>query len=153
MITKYDVTKEALLRCADLAGLDDSSMAELIWRGEEQTLKEGQVVYVSGAKLDHTFGLVLSGDLVVEKAGKILGGIAEDEIFGEMAYFTTQRVRTATVRVGSPEAVILKFRLTPTELADPRLSGLRKCLSLHTWNKFVRTSQRPSECEETVLTG
>src|SRR5437867_693496 len=55
MMTKYDVTKAALIKSADLAGLDDRSLAELIWRGEEQVLKEGQVVYVSGAKLDHTF--------------------------------------------------------------------------------------------------
>jgi CRP-like cAMP-binding protein len=147
MTTKYDTTKEALMKCADLAGLDDCSLAELIWRGEEQTLNQGQVVYVSGAKLDHTFGLVVSGDLVVEKAGKILGGIAEDQIFGEMAYFTNKRVRTATVRVGSPQAIILKFRLTAAELADPRLSGLRKRLSMHTWTKFVSTCQRPRECD------
>jgi len=60
------------------------------------------VIYREGAPLDFTFGVLVSGDLIVEKGGSILGGIFERQIFGEMAYFTNERMRTATVRVGSP---------------------------------------------------
>jgi len=76
-----------------------------------------------------------------EKGGTIIGGIWERQIFGEMAYFTRQQSRTATVRVGSMEAVILKFQLTPAELSSAPFSTLKRYLGLHTWDRFVSTSQ------------
>jgi len=146
----YNDVKRALLQCPDLPGIDDASAVALFWLGEAQTLEEGTIIYAEGDKLDHTFCLLLSGDLIVEKGGTIIGGISEQQIFGEMAYLTNRRARTATVRVGSPQAAILKFQLAPGELDGPQFSGLRKCLEMHTWNRFVSTSQCPSECEEMV---
>ncbi len=138
---EYNEVKQNLSRCPDLAGLDEASTSALLWRGEEQTLADGEVVYVEGEKLDHTFCVLLSGDLLVEKAGKEIGIISEQQVFGEMAYFTNQRARTATVRAGFPHAVVLKIRLTPAELGRPPLGSLRKCLERKTWDRFVNTSQ------------
>ena len=137
----YKDVKQILRRCPDLAGLDEAATAALFWLGEQQTLREGEVIYAEGDKLDNTFCLLLSGDLIVEKAGTIIGGVWEHQVFGEMAYFTRERERTATLRVGSTQAVILKFQLAPTELGSARFSTLRRYLGLHTWDRFVSTSQ------------
>ena len=137
----YEQVKAILSQSPDLAGLDEAAVAALFWLGEEQTLGEGEVIYAEGDKLDDTFCLLLAGDLIVEKAGAIIGGIVEHQIFGEMAYFTRERQRTATLRVGSTQAMLLKFHLAPEELGNARFSTLRRCLELHTWDRFVRTWQ------------
>ena len=149
---EYNNIKQRINRCPDLSGLDESSAAALFWRGDEQVLDHGAVVYAEDAPLDHTFCLLLSGDLIVEKSGNIIGGIFEQELFGEMAYFTNQRIRTATVRVGSDRAVIMKFRLSPAELASERFAALRGCLARQTWDRFVSTSQNAGDGSEMVTT-
>lgn len=148
---EYSNVKQSLATCPDLQPLDEASAAELLWRAEVLHCAEGEVIYAENTDLDHTFCLLLSGDLVVEHGGVITGGIAEQQVFGEMAYFTNHRMRTATVRVGSSQAVILKFHMTPAELDSPRLAALRRCLFLRTWDRFVSTSQNGLALEELAL--
>jgi hypothetical protein len=147
---EYNDFRDKLNESPELAGLDDAVASGLFWRREELTLSDGAVIYQEGAPLDFTFGLLLSGDLIVEKAGSILGGIFEHQVFGEMAYFTNERTRTATIRVGSSQAVVLKFTLTSDELSSPAFSTLRTALELQTWNRFVNTSQSGSEYPEVI---
>lgn len=78
---EYSEVKKVLGQCPDLQGLDEGASAALLWRGEECTLSEGEVIYVEGEKLDGTFCLLLSGDVIIEKAGEIIGGIWEQQIF------------------------------------------------------------------------
>jgi len=141
---EYNEVKRLLTECPDLAALDETSAADLFWRAQELTFSEGDTIYAEGSPLDQTFCLLLSGELVAEKDGMITGNIYESQIFGEMAYFTNQSVRNASVRVSSPRAVILQFHLTPAELGGAQLAGLRRCLFLRTWNRFVSTSQSGS---------
>src|SRR5215217_7593446 len=103
---KYNQMKQTLRESVDLAELDDASLDFLIERAEEQRFQYNEIIYEEGTNLDHSFCVLISGDLIIESAGKITGGIVEQQVFGEMAYFTNQRMRTATVRVGSPEAVV-----------------------------------------------
>lgn len=145
---EYDDFKRLLNESPELSGLDEASMAELFWRCHEESLPEGAVIYQEGAALDDTFGIVLSGDLIVEKGGSILGGILEQQMFGEMAYFTNQRQRTATIRVGSPTAVVLKIKLGSKELSSAHFAAVRTALGLQTWNRFVNTSQSGTEYPE-----
>src|SRR5262249_32058983 len=133
--------KQNLVRCPEISGLDEPSTSILFWHGTEENLKEGDVVYEDGANLDDTFCALLSGTLTVEKAGHSVGEIAANQIFGEMAYFTLAHSRTATVRVSSPEATILRVKLTQQELSTPRFSTLRKYLGLEAWDRFVSSSQ------------
>jgi len=144
---EYNDVKQCVLGCPDLAGLPESATAGLFLHCEVQTLAEGEIIYAEGAMLDNTFCVVVSGDLVVERAAEVVGGILQGEIFGEMAYFTNRKARTATVYVGSPQAVVLRFQLTPGELATARFSDLRKLLGLQTWEKFVSASQGPIRCQ------
>jgi len=147
---EYNEFRDKLNESCELAGLDDAVASALFWRCEELTLSEKAVIYQEGAPLDFTFGLLLSGDLIVEKGGLILGGIFEHQVFGEMAYFTNERTRTATIRVGSAQAVILKFTLTSEELSSPVFTTLRTTLELQTWDRFVNTSQSGSEYPEII---
>ena len=147
---EYNDFRDAVNESPELAGLDESLAGGLFWRCEEENLTEGEVVYEEGAPLDFTFGLLLSGDLIVEKGGAILGGIFERQLFGEMAYFTEKRARSATIRVGSPRAVALKFTLTLEELSNPAFSTLRTALELQTWERFVNTSQSGMEYPEVI---
>ncbi len=140
-----------MIRCPDLAGLDESTVAELFWRGEMQTLGEGSLIYAEDTRLDGTFCLLLSGDLIVEKGGEIIGGIEGPQVFGEMAYFTNRRTRTATIRVGSPEAEIVRFQVTPQEMGSERFAGLKRHLALQTWEKFVCTSQCEAPVEQGLI--
>ncbi len=145
---EYNEFRQILNESPELAGFDETMASALFWHCQQETLPEGAVIYQEGAALDYTFGMVVCGDLIVEKGGSILGGILERQIFGEMAYFTNERERTATIRVGSPMAVILKFKLTEKELARPHFTALRTTLELQTWNRFVNTSQSGREYPE-----
>jgi CRP-like cAMP-binding protein len=138
---EYDLNQR-LLDCPDLEGLDETSIAALCRRGQEHILGEGETVYAEGEELDHTFCLLLAGELVVEKAGSPVGVISEQQIFGEIAYFTPLHTRTVTVRVDSTTAVVLKVHLTPAELENPHFLALRKCLGRKTWDRFVGDWQR-----------
>jgi Cyclic nucleotide-binding domain len=147
---EYNDFRDKLNESPELSGLDDTLASGLFWRCEERTLAEGAVIYQEGAPLDFTFGLLVSGDLIVEKGGSILCGICEHQVFGEMAYFTNERTRTATIRVGSPQAVVLKFTLTSEELRSAAFSTLRTALELETWDRFVNTSQSGREYPESI---
>jgi hypothetical protein len=138
---EHNDLKQVLLGCADLASLDESSVAMLLWRAQQLTFPADTVIYDEGAPFDDTFCLLLSGYLSIDRAGVVLGEISDQQIFGEMAYFTSLHARTATVRVGSAEAVILKFQLTPAELASPPFSVLKRYLGLQAWDRFVSNSQ------------
>jgi len=139
-LMQHDDLKKVLLGCPDLAGLDESSVALLLWRAQQITVPAGTAIYAEGSAFDDTFCLLLSGYLSVERAGVALGEITEQQIFGEMAYFTSLPARTATVRVVSEEAVLLKFQLTSSEFAGPAFVFLKRFLGLQAWHRFVSNS-------------
>lgn len=138
---EYTDVKQILKNCADLHGLDEGSLAILLWRGEESSLNTGAIIYAEGTPLDSTFCVLLSGDLVIEKAGTPIGNFSGQRVFGEMAYLTSNKMRTATARVSSPVAVVLKICMTPAELGSPQFSALKKHFGLRTWDRFVSDSQ------------
>jgi hypothetical protein len=138
---EYNDLKQALLGCSDLAGLDESSIALLLWRAQHLTVPAGVAIYTEGDSFDETFCLLLSGFLSIERGEVVLGEIPDRQIFGEMAYFTRLHARTATVRVASPEATVLKFELTPAELGSLPFFALKRYLGLQAWDRFVSNSQ------------
>ena len=121
------------MSCPNLTELEAAPTALLLWRSDEVVFREGEIIYEEGAKRDNTFCLLLSGELLVEKGGTLIGQISEGQIFGEMAFFSPEHTRTATVRVGSGQATALKIQLSPEELATVRLAVLKKYLGLRAW--------------------
>jgi hypothetical protein len=69
----FNEIKRALCSSPDLAKLDDTALAYLLWRGEEQLINASEVVYAEGTKLDDTFCLLLEGTMQVEKACSLVG--------------------------------------------------------------------------------
>jgi hypothetical protein len=151
-LMNFNQIKQAMAQSSDLAGLDNQSMGELLWRAEEEVYQQGEVVYQETDRMDHTFCLLLEGDLIIEKGGTILAGVFEGQIFGEMAFFINEGRRTATVRAGS-NSTILKFRIASSELESKRLAALKQCLSHRTWDRFVSVTQNADECHEMVTVG
>jgi len=139
---EYTDVKQRFASCPDLTELDAGPSALLLWRSEEVVFREGETIYAEGTRLDNTFCLLLSGELVVEKGSRLVGQISEGQIFGEMAFFAPQHARTATVRVSSPEATVLRIQLSPEELATHRLAALKKYLGLEAWERFVSDAER-----------
>ena len=139
---QHNDVKQYVANCPDLAGLDETSLACLFWRGEEVQLGPDAVLYTQGAALDDTFCLLISGELFVEIGGRRAGKVEKNQLFGEMAYFVNKQARTATVRAGSLGAVILKIRLSGNELAEASFAGLKSYLGIQAWDRFVSNSQR-----------
>src|SRR5438876_7814365 len=130
---EFNKCKQLFRNCPDLKGLEESVYALLFWRGEERTFASGDVIYAEGSPLDDTFCFLELGELVVEKGGRVVGQITESRIFGEMAYLTRLRERTATVRVNAPEVRVFQIQLTSDEMITPQFSALKSYLGLHDW--------------------
>jgi hypothetical protein len=141
---EYNEVKQILEACPDLSGLEDWALAFLLWRGEEKRFDADGVVYTEGTKLDDSFCLQLSGAMLVEKQGAIIGEITCGHIFGEMAYFSRWHKRSVTVRCGTSQASVLKIHLTLEELESAEFSALRTNLGHHAWDRFVNTSESVS---------
>jgi CRP-like cAMP-binding protein len=139
---QFNEVKRIFNGCPDLVGLDENSRARLFWRGECQTFLSGANIYTENTPLDDSFGILLSGTLLIERSWKVLGQMKGNPLFGEMAYFTKLKERTATVRAGSAEVHILRFSLAGEELADSHFTSLKKFLGLQAWERFVSSSQR-----------
>ena len=137
----FNEVKRIFKNCPDLKGLEETATSLLFWHSCETTLARNAIIYAEGTPLDDTLCVLLSGSLAVEKAGLVLGQITENQIFGEMAYFTRLHERTATVRVSSPHAGVLQIGLNSRELSTPPFSALKKYLGLQAWDRFVSGSQ------------
>jgi len=134
--------QQCITNCPDLASLDEASQKFLLARGEEIQLNPGAILYSEGAMLDDTFCLLLTGELLLEIGGKRVGRVPKNELFGEMAYFLSEKKRTATIRAGSMGAFVLRIRLTRDELGAPAFIALKTYLGAQAWERFVSNSQR-----------
>jgi hypothetical protein len=142
IIMKNVDVKQYFANCPDLATLDDAAQTMLLQRGEEIKLNPRAILYSQGSTLDDTFCLLLSGELLVEISGKSVGKVPQNQLFGEMAYFITDKTRSATIRAGSLGALVLRIRLTQAELGTAPFAGLKSFLGAQAWDRFVSNSQQ-----------
>ncbi len=138
---EYHAVKDIVRTCPILEGLSEDVRASIFWHGEERQVAPGEVVYEQDTELDDTFCLLLDGAMLVEQKGREIGQIQPPQAFGEMAFFTTLRARTATVRAGSRGATFLRIRLKPEILGEPSHAELKRHLGVQAWDRFVNTSQ------------
>src|ERR1051325_399532 len=132
---EYSDVKQLVRGCPDLKGFDEGVISLLFWRGEERSLKPGAIVYAEDTQLDDTFCLLLSGDLAVEKHGRVVGQTTDAQLFGEMPYFAPLHRRPATVRAGARPATILQIQLSREELASPPFSSMKRQLGVRSEEK------------------
>jgi Cyclic nucleotide-binding domain len=134
---QYNDVKKIVTECVALSGLDEATQAFLLRHGDETSLDAGEMVYAEGTNLDDSFCVLLSGSLTIERGGRVVAETSKNEVIGEMAYFSPQHKRSATVRAASEKVSILKVQLPPENLASPLFAPLKKCLALQTWHRPI----------------
>lgn len=138
----FNDVKRIFEACPEISALDAHAQGLLLSSATEIDLPKGTVLYREGDPVDGTFCLLLFGKLEVEQAGMIIGEVSEQEILGEVAFFSMTGTRSATVRSSSSVTALLKFDIS-------RLSGgnssmftpLHENLGAKAWRRFVCGSQ------------
>ena len=133
----YNDVKRIILECPALSGLDEVSQAFLLRHGDEIVLNEGDIIYGEGTELDDSFCVLLCGSVAIERRGTVVAESSQIHVFGDMAYFSQCRERTATVRATSPKTSVLKIHLRRADLALPVLGPLKKFLAVQPWQRPV----------------
>jgi hypothetical protein len=133
----YNEVKRILIECPALSGLDYVSQGFLLRHGDETIFSAGEIIYGQGTKLDDTFCILLSGSVAIEKGGRVVADTSKSHVFGEMAYFSSLRQRTATVRATSPETSVLRIRLPSENLDSPLFASLKKHFAVQPWTRPV----------------
>jgi hypothetical protein len=133
---EYTPLKHIFDHCPELAGLSEEMKARLWARGRNVIHPAQMVIYAEGTLMDNTFCLLLSGKVKVKRAGKLIGPIHEGYLFGELAYITKNKTRTATVYVVDGQAEILVFDITNNELQSSKYAELHSLLTELAWDKF-----------------
>lgn len=88
-----------------MTAMSTSQLASFALFSTVRTFKEGEAVIVEGDEADG-FYILLSGYLIVAMDGRVVGEVAEGEIFGELGPLEGTR-RTATVTTVSADAEVL----------------------------------------------
>lgn len=104
-MTKHEVSKEDQLRKVPLFGkLDKKHLAEIARISDIVDVPAGEVLVAEGGFGDQ-FLMILEGQAKVEKNGKVVNRLSENDFFGEIALIV-QRPRTATVTAETPMRVL-----------------------------------------------
>ena len=125
-----------------MQALDEGLLALLVWRAREQNSHAGQRIYTEGTPCDNTFGLLLDGELNISQRGTSIRTLSEPALFGEVGFFESRNMRTATVEVSSPTATYLLFEVDPTDLKSGPLQPLGKWLASQAWTTVVEDANR-----------
>jgi len=87
---------EALKGLGFFKSLTDADIWELVRACAWDKIPAGTTIIKEG-DLDHSFYILLSGVVAVEKQGRLVGALQEGDCFGEMGYLSKSK-RTATVK-------------------------------------------------------
>ncbi len=138
----FNLVKAAVEACTEVQGLEAEAFVPLLlYRGTAVSLTRAATVYVEATPLDSTFCILVDGRLEVLRGGAVVGTIEGYRVFGEMAYFTAAKTRTATIRVASATADVLRITMTPDELNQPRMEKLVRRLGIEAWDRFIESSR------------
>ncbi|HWP94338.1 MAG TPA: serine/threonine-protein kinase [Gammaproteobacteria bacterium] len=88
---------------------------EVLNASEWRTHPEGSTIITEG-EIDDSFFIIVSGEVIVKKGGKILGRLKEGDCFGEMG-FISKAERTATV-VSKGGVTVMRVNATLLEQAS-----------------------------------
>lgn len=137
---EYSKAKAAVRQT--LRGVSEDALARLFWRAEEVSFKQGEEIYREGAEVDRSMAILVEGQLTILQGGEQIGLMAEPVCFGEVAFFGTRQKRTATVRVSSSAATILRLEIDPEELKSGPFSEIGRILKARAWETVVQDSKR-----------
>ena len=111
LLKKFDSLKQL----GFFRGFNDAEIWSLVRASDWQNYTPGQTIIHEG-DLDHSFYILLSGVVCVEKDGQVVDNLKEGDCFGEMG-FLSQTERTASV-VARTDAGIIQLNASTLERAD-----------------------------------
>jgi serine/threonine-protein kinase len=121
-----DEQKLALLKgLALFKEFSDAELKDLVRAGRWESLRPGAVVIEEGTQGGSLY-VILSGDVVVKRAGKDVATLTQGECFGEMGYLgegkrTASVVATGTVAVMRIDAPLKEWASLPVQLKMTRM--------------------------------
>ena len=97
-----------------LKGFTESDIWELVRASNWQNYPAGTTIIKEG-EIDHSFYILLSGVVNIEKSGQHIGSLQEGDCFGEMGYLSNTE-RTATV-VSRTDVALIKVNSSTLDRA------------------------------------
>jgi hypothetical protein len=110
-------------------GFSDADIWELIRACTWQTFSPGQSIIREG-DMDNSFYIVLSGVVIIEKAGSVVNLLQEGDCFGEMGYLA--RARRIASAIARTEVSLMKVN-------DSTIDRAAEGTQLRFHKSFVRT--------------
>jgi len=107
----------------------ESQISEILSAGKVIKFEQGKTIIEEGG-IDDSFYVLISGQVMVRKAGEGVTILDSGECFGEMAYLTGEN-RSATI-ISKTECILLKFSAT-------LLNGLPESIQLLFFKNFIQT--------------
>ena len=105
----------SLQRLGFFRGFNDAELWGLVRASNWQSYVPGQVIIREG-DIDHSFYILLSGVVTVEKNGQVVDSLKEGDCFGEMG-FLSRTQRTASV-IAKTDTSIIQLNAATLERAD-----------------------------------
>ncbi|MEJ2761542.1 MAG: serine/threonine-protein kinase [Gammaproteobacteria bacterium] len=97
-------------------GFNDVELWSLVRASNWQVYAPGEVVIREG-ETDHSFYILLSGVVTVEKGGQVMDNLKEGDCFGEMGFLSNTE-RTASV-IAKTDTSMIRLNASTLERADP----------------------------------
>ncbi len=110
-------------------GFSDADIWELIRACTWQTFSPGQSIIHEG-DMDHSFYIVLSGVVIIEKEGSVVNVLQEGDCFGEMGYLA--RARRIASAIARTDVSLMKVN-------DSTIDRAAEATQLRFHRAFVRT--------------
>ena len=107
---------DSLKRLGFFRGFSDVEIWSLVRASDWQTYSPGDMIIREG-DTDHSFFILLSGVVTVEKGGQVMGNLKEGDCFGEMGFLSNTE-RTASV-FAKTDTNIIRLNASTLERADP----------------------------------
>ncbi|GMQ75890.1 MAG: hypothetical protein BMS9Abin01_1151 [Gammaproteobacteria bacterium] len=110
-------------------GFSDADIWELVRACTWQSFSPGQSIIREG-DMDHSFYIVLSGVVIIEKGGSVVNILQEGDCFGEMGYLA--RARRIASAIARTDASLMKVN-------DSTIDRAAEATQLRFHRAFVRT--------------
>ncbi len=110
-------------------GFSDADIWELVRACTWQSFSPGQSIIREG-DMDHSFYIVLSGVVIIEKGGSVVNILQEGDCFGEMGYLA--RARRIASAIARTDASLMKVN-------DSTIDRAAEATQLRFHRSFVRT--------------
>ncbi len=86
--------------------LRDRCAMGLLWVGMPRSVQAGEKLFEQGAHDENLGCVLLTGQVDVTRDGELLEKLHAPELLGEILQFTSDKIRTATVKAAAPCSIL-----------------------------------------------